>query len=188
MRDRALVAAQGARRRRELGAWMRRGVELALTLQPDGRHAVVDVLSEIVIVRPRSEVAAFATDPDNARDWYENIEAIQWHSPRPLTVGSRIEFVAAFLGRRIAYTYEIKEYMPDERLRMSTAEGPFPMETTYTWQDLGDGATRMSLRNRGQPSGFSKVTAPIIERAMRRANRKDLAQLKAILERPASAL
>ncbi|MDQ6811135.1 MAG: SRPBCC family protein [Actinomycetota bacterium] len=143
----------------------------------------VDVCSEIVIARPRGDVAAFAADPDNATAWYENIKAVEWRTPRPLAVGSRVAFVAAFLGRRMTYTYEITEYVPDERLLMSTAQGAFPMQTTYTWQDAEDGATRMALRNRGRPSGFSKVTAPMLARAMKRANRKDLQRLKTILER-----
>jgi hypothetical protein len=142
----------------------------------------VDVQSEIEIARPRAEVAASAVDPDNATAWYENIKAVEWESPPPLAVGSRIAFVATFLGRRIAYTYEVIEHVPGERFVMRTAEGPFPMETTYAWEDAGDGATRMTLRNRGEPAGFGKVTAPVIVRAMRRANAKDLQRLKALLE------
>jgi hypothetical protein len=69
-----------------------------------------------------------------------------------------------------------------ERLVMRTAQGPFPMETTYTWQSPSEGSTRMTLRNRGEPSGFSKLAAPLMASAMRRANRKDLEQLKAVLE------
>ena len=57
---------------------------------------------------------------------------------------------------------------------MRTADGPFPMETTYTWEDTADGDTRMTLRNRGEPSGFSRLITPMLGAAMRRANRKDL--------------
>ena len=142
----------------------------------------VDVLTEIVIARPRAEVAAFAADPDNATAWYENIRAVEWRTSPPLAVGSRVAFVAQFLGRGIEYTYEVREHVPGERFVMSTAEGPFPMETTYTWEDAGEGATRMTLRNRGEPSGFSKVAAPLMVTAMRRANQKDLAKLKALVE------
>ena len=143
----------------------------------------VDVRSEIEIARPRAEVAAYACDPDNATAWYENIESAEWQTPPPAQVGSRVAFVAMFLGRRLAYTYEIVELVPGERLVMRTAEGPFPMETTYRFQDAPGSATRMTLRNRGEPSGFAKVGAPVMARAMRRANRKDLERLKELLER-----
>ncbi|HEY1357101.1 MAG TPA: SRPBCC family protein [Thermoleophilaceae bacterium] len=142
----------------------------------------VDVQTEIEIGRPREEVAAYASDPDNTTAWYENIESVELRSPGPLAVGSRMEFVAHFLGRRLAYTYEVEEMVPGERFVMSTSEGPFPMETTYTWEDAPGGGTRMTLRNRGAPSGFSKLAAPMMARAMRQANRKDLARLKALLE------
>ena len=142
----------------------------------------VDVETEIEIERPRVEVASYAADPTNATTWYENIEGVEWKTPPPLALGSRVAFTARFLGRRLTYTYEIRELVPGERLVMSTSEGPFPMETTYTWADTAAGGTRMTLRNRGEPSGFSKVAAPVLASAMRRANRKDLVRLKEILE------
>ena len=144
----------------------------------------VDILCELEIPRPREAVAAYAADPDNTTSWYANIKAVEWETPRPLAVGSRLAFVATFLGRRLTYTYEIREFEPGERLVMSTAQGPFPMETTYTWEDAGDGATRMTLRNRGEPSGFAKVAAPVMARAMRRAMNGDLRRLSAILQQP----
>lgn len=139
--------------------------------------------SEIEICRPRAEVAAYACDPDHTTAWYANIEAVEWQTLPPLAVGSRLAFVASFLGRRLAYTYEIRELVPGERLVMSTAQGPFPMETTYTWNDAAPGATRMTLRNRGQPASFAKLAAPIMALAMRRAMTKDLRRLRGILER-----
>jgi uncharacterized protein YndB with AHSA1/START domain len=145
----------------------------------------VDVQCERTIPRPRAEVAAYAADPDNTTSWYANIKAVEWETPRPLAAGSRLKFIATFLGRRLSYTYEIRELVPGERLVMSTAQGPFPMETTYTWEDAGDGATRMTLRNRGEPSGFKSIAAPVMARAMRRAMTKDLERLSARLERRA---
>ena len=56
------------------------------------------------------------------------------------------------------------------------------METTYTWQSTADGGTRMTLRNRGTPAGFSTFVAPLMGRAVRNANQKDLAALKNLLE------
>jgi hypothetical protein len=141
----------------------------------------VDVVTEVEIARPRADVAAFATDPDNATRWYDNIESVRWETPPPLAVGSRLAFVARFLGRTLSYTYEVREHVPGERFVMSTSEGPFPMETTYEWHDA-NGSTVMRLRNCGEPSGFANVAAPLMARAMRRANRRDLDHLKEILE------
>jgi len=142
----------------------------------------VDILTEATIRAPLEAVAAYASDPSNAPEWYVNIESVEWETPPPAGVGSRVKFVARFLGRRLVYTYELVELVPNERLVMRTAEGPFPMETTYTWSPAGDGSTHMTLRNRGEPAGFSKVAAPAMAAAMRRANTKDLATLRRILE------
>jgi uncharacterized protein YndB with AHSA1/START domain len=141
----------------------------------------VDVTVETRIERPVEEVAAFAGDPGNAPSWYVNIESVRWQTSPPVQVGSRMDFVASFLGRRIEYTYEVVDLVPGERLVMRTAQGPFPMQTTYTWQ-AADGGTRMTLRNNGSPSGFARVAAPVMELAMRRAMTKDLASLKRRLE------
>jgi len=142
----------------------------------------VDVTVDTVIHRRRSEVAAYAADPDNATEWYVNIKGVSWKTPRPLAVGSQFEFTAAFLGRTLTYTYEVVDFVSDRRFVMRTAEGPFPMETTYEWFDGIADSTLMKLRNRGEPSGFSGIVAPMMALAMKRANTKDLERLKAILE------
>jgi hypothetical protein len=143
----------------------------------------VDVVTEIEILRPRQEVSAYAGDPSNATAWYKNIKAVEWETSPPATVGSKIRFRAQFLGRALDYTYEVRELEPDRRFVMATAQGPFPMETTYTWDDTPNG-TKMKLRNRGEPSGFAAVTAPVMMAAMKRANQADLRRLKGILESP----
>ncbi|MBZ9766658.1 MULTISPECIES: SRPBCC family protein [unclassified Mesorhizobium] len=142
----------------------------------------IDVTSRIEIARPRAVVAAFSADPDNVPRWYVNIKSVEWKTPRPVQVGSRIAFVAQFLGRRLVYTYEIVDLVQGERLVMRTAEGPFPMETSYAWRDTREGATHMALRNRGTPTGFSRLVAPFIALAVRRSTDRDLLRLKNILE------
>jgi uncharacterized membrane protein len=148
----------------------------------EGSVVTVDVVTETGINHPVGEVSAYATDPTNAPAWYRNIESIEWKTPPPAQVGSAVTFVARFLGRTLEYTYEFVELVPGERLVMRTRQGPFPMETTYTWSPVSSDSTRMTLRNRGEPAGFSKLVAPFMAPAIRRANRKDLASLKSILE------
>jgi uncharacterized membrane protein len=142
----------------------------------------VDVVSDIVIDRPVEVVSAYVQDPSHAPEWYANIDSVEWETPPPVAVGSRLRFVARFLGRRLAYTYDVVDLVAGQHLVMRTAEGPFPMETTYTWQRDGESRTTMTLRNRGEPSGFATMAAPVLVKAISRANAKDLAQLKRLLE------
>jgi uncharacterized membrane protein len=144
--------------------------------------ATVDVEVHTTIERPRPEVAAYSCDPDNVTTWYANIRTVHWESARPLALGSRFRFTSGFLGRTLEYTYEVVELMPAELFVMRSHSGPFPMETSYAWEDTEDGGTWMTLRNRGEPTAFAGLAAPILATAIRRATAKDLARLKAILE------
>ncbi|WP_307464274.1 SRPBCC family protein [Pseudarthrobacter oxydans] len=143
---------------------------------------MVDVATEIVIHRPRGVVAGYASDPENAPEWYINIKTVRWESTPPLAIGSRLAFRARFHGRNLDYVYEFLELDPGTKLIMRTAQGPFPMQTTYTWADADGSSTRMTLRNTGTPAGFSAVVNLLMVPMMRRAMRKDLARLKHILE------
>lgn len=143
---------------------------------------MVDVLTEIDIKCPITKVSEYAANPDHAPEWYVNIHSAEWKTPKPLTIGSQIAFKAKFLGRELAYVYEVVEFIPGKTLVMKTANGPFPMETIYTWQAADANHTQMTLRNKGNPTGFSKIFSPFISSMMRRANMKDLKKIKNILE------
>jgi hypothetical protein len=144
---------------------------------------MVDIITRIEIAAPLPLVAAYAADPDNAPEWYENIRSVEWKTPKPVRPGSLLAFTAHFLGRRLEYIYEVTDFQPLQRLVMQTKEGPFPMMTTYTWCRLAENRTEMTLRNTGNPSGFSRLFAPMMSFMMKRANNKDLRKLKTVVER-----
>lgn len=54
-----------------------------------------------------------------------------WRTQPPLSIGSRMDFAARFLGLTLAYTNEVVELEPGRRLAMSTSQGPFPMRTEH---------------------------------------------------------
>jgi uncharacterized membrane protein len=143
---------------------------------------MVDVFTEISIRCPLKKVSEYAANPDNAPEWYVNIDSAEWQTQKPLALGSRIAFKAQFLGRQLAYVYEIAEFTPGQKLVMRTADGPFPMETTYTWEAIDDNLTKMTLRNKGNPTGFSKLFTPFMASMMKKANIKDLKKIKNLLE------
>lgn len=143
---------------------------------------MVDVVTSINIAAPIHAVARYAMNQDNAPEWYVNIKSVEWRTPGPMTLGSKFAFVAHFLGRRLSYVYEVVKLSETEMV-MRTADGPFPMETTYQFEAINDNATRMTLRNRGTPSGFSKLFAPFMSAMMRKANNKDLRSIKQIIEK-----
>ena len=148
---------------------------------------MIDVQAEAVINRPRDVVFSFATDPANAPRWCSGIKSVRWETRPPLRRGSRMTFEARFMSRPFEYTSEVAELVPGERLVMRAAPGPYAMETTYTCSDAGPGRTRLSLRNHGEPGEWASTAARVIAGAMKKANLKDLAALKLLLEKPQSS-
>lgn len=142
----------------------------------------VDVSTQTVIARPIEDVWAYATDPSNAPEWYSNIAVAEPLTNGSIGVGSKARFSARFLGRTLNYTYAVLAYEPMKTFTMATAEGPFPMTTTYEFEVIDPNRTRMTLRNHGEPTGFGAIAAPIMTAAMRRANRADLSRIRAILQ------
>lgn len=143
---------------------------------------MVNVKTQIEILSPINKVSEFAMNPDNAPKWYVNIKSAEWLTQKPLSVGTKVAFKADFLGKKLSYTYAFTEVIPNAKLVMQTDEGPFPMKTTYIFEAVNQSETRMTLINKGEPTGFSKIFTPIMSFMMKRANNKDLLKIKSILE------
>jgi uncharacterized membrane protein len=142
---------------------------------------VIDVSSHVEIRRPRDEVGAYALNLDNARKWVANLSSLEWITPPPLAVRSRISLVTELFGHRLKAAYEIVSLAPAERLVMR-AERPFPIEVRYTLESITTASTHMAVRGRADPGGFLRLLTPMIADELRESYRGDLLRLKRILE------
>ena len=143
----------------------------------------VDITAEIVIHKPRDEVAGFASDPENDSTWIGGIVEAKTLTDPPFGAGTKVARVAKFLGRAMHYTPEVVEYEPTALLAMSTDQ-PFPMTIRYEFTDGGcDGGTKMTIRVRGEGGGFYQVAARLLGMMVKRNVSKDLERLKVLLER-----
>jgi uncharacterized membrane protein len=141
----------------------------------------VDVTATGTIGRPHEEVAAYLQDPANDTTWIGGLRSARLLTPGPVAVGSRVERVASFLGRRVEYVNEITELTGD-RLVMRSVRSPFPMRVTYGHRRAGDSATEVSVRVEGDAGRFYALLAPLLGVAVRRSIARDLRNLKQVLE------
>jgi uncharacterized membrane protein len=141
----------------------------------------VDVTATATIGRPREEVAAYLRDPANDTRWIGGVRSARLLTPEPVAVGSQVERVASFLGRRVEYVSEITE-LTGERLVMRSVRSPFPMRVTYGHRQATDGTTAVSVRVEGDAGRFYALAAPLLGVAVRRSISRDLQNLKQVLE------
>jgi uncharacterized membrane protein len=143
----------------------------------------VDVTAIGIIARPRDEVAAYLRDPANDTSWIGGLRSARLLTPAPVAVGSQVERVAGFLGRRVHYVNEVTELTGD-RLVMRSVRAPFPMRVTYGHRPATDSATEVSVRVEGDAGRYYALLAPLLGVAVRRSIARDLRNLKRVLEGP----
>ncbi len=136
----------------------------------------VAVSVTITIRRPREVVAAYLFDSANDPRWIGGLRSARTLTPGPIAVGSQVERVARFLGRRIEYVNEVVDLSP-ERLEMRSVKAPFPMHVTYSLRERGD-TTEIMNQVDGDVGRFFGLLRPLVRRAMRRNISKDLARLR----------
>jgi hypothetical protein len=141
----------------------------------------VDVTATASIDCQRDQVAAYLRDPANDTTWIGGLRSARLLTPAPVAVGSQIERVASFLGRRVEYVNEITELTGD-RLAMRSVRSPFPMRVTYGHRQAGDSTTEVSVRVEGDAARYYALLAPLLGVAVRRSLVRDLRNLKRVLE------
>jgi uncharacterized membrane protein len=141
----------------------------------------IDTTAVTTVGRPRQEVAAYLTDPANDPRWIGGLRSARLLTAPPVGVGSQVERVARFLGRRVEYVNEITE-LGGTRLAMRSVRSPFPMRVTYGFEDAGAAGTEVSVRVEGDAGRMYRLADPVLARLVRRSVRRDLRTLKRVLE------
>ena len=142
---------------------------------------MIDVTVKVDIARSREAVAAFAMEAENDPKWIGGISSAERLTPPPTGVGTRVERVASFRGKRIEYVMDVIDHVPGKKIVLKTVKGPFPMEVTYAFEDR-DGGTRAYIRVAGDPGGFYRLAGPLIARGVKKNVGRDLKNLKRLLE------
>ena len=145
----------------------------------------VDVAPEIVINRPRTEVAAFMFEPKFDVLWTTGIVDCKPLTDGRLRTGSRVERVSKFLGRRFSYLVDVTDHGEDRFVLMKVTQ-PFPMEIRYELEDVS-GGTLARIRAKGDATGFFRLAGPFMSRMVRKSIGADLAKLKECIEERAPA-
>src|ERR671914_552156 len=84
----------------------------------------IDVSVTGTIGRPPEEVAAYLRDPANDTEWIGGLRSARLLTPEPVAVGSRVERVAGFLGRRVEYVTEVSLRVEGDAGRFYALLGP----------------------------------------------------------------
>lgn len=126
-------------------------------------------------------MAAFATNPANESEWISGIRSSRPLTDGPLDVGTRVQRVAGFLGRRIDYILEVTTYESDRLVVMDSVVNPFPIRVTYAFADA-PGSTLVRLRVQGGAGGLFRLAGPLLAAQVRRNLHADLRNLKRLTE------
>ncbi|MEW5848066.1 MAG: SRPBCC family protein [Myxococcota bacterium] len=140
----------------------------------------VDIQTQVLIQRPRAEVAAFMFDPRNDAIWTTGVVESRPLTEGPLRVGSRVERISKFMGRQFGYVYEVTATDGTSYVEIKVTE-PFPMQIRYELEDSAEGTTAR-IRAAGGGTGFFKVAAPLMSRMVKRNITNDLELMKEYLE------
>lgn len=144
---------------------------------------MVNIQTIIEINKPVDLVSTYTANPDNAPEWCEKIKSTSHLTPLPIEVGSKFELVRYSLRRKVKFIYEVIEFIPNNILILQTKQGPFPMETTYSWEKVSENRTKMILTNTANPKGLGRLFAPFLTNRISKENVKDLKKLRRILEK-----
>ncbi len=143
---------------------------------------MISIRNEIVINKPILEVSNYASDPTNSIKWCKRIISVQWKTPKPIQLNSKISYKSKFMGGLISYTYEVVFFQENKKLMVKIKEGVLPLSTTFHWNSIDENSTIMTITTVGKPKMFSSILSPFVSLVMKQRSQKDLKKLKETLE------
>ncbi len=134
----------------------------------------------VVIRRPVEEVWDYVIDPANDPVWQGAVIEVRSSHPQ-LEVGSTIDEVSMFLGRRFEITWVVTEHEPPHYSAVTLAKGPVPMQGSYRFDPV-EGGTRFTMKGETEAHGLFRLAEPVFARLARREWASYCEVLKDLLE------
>jgi uncharacterized protein YndB with AHSA1/START domain len=136
------------------------------------------------IARPRAEVFAYATDPDNITVWQSNVQDYAQESAGERDKGARDRGVVRVAGKKIEFTQEVAEWAPPTRSVMRSLDAPMSWELEMRFEELGPSRTRVTMHQEAGELGgfFGRLGDALVTRMYSRDVRSNLENLKELLE------
>jgi uncharacterized membrane protein len=142
----------------------------------------------VVIARPAAEVFEFLVRAENLPRWDSSmLECVQVGSG-PVTVGTRYRGASKILGRRIEWTTEVIDFVPDVRSESRTIEGTLKFTVSYELSETPEG-TNVCYRlvaDSGLDGAFGRAMESIVEKAQTKVVKGNLDTLVVLLEQQAA--
>jgi hypothetical protein len=137
--------------------------------------------TSVVINRPVEDIEAYLDDLQKQSQWVTGYIEMRSQTEGPLRAGSRYTDVRQMLGQRLESTIEVAEYVPGQKRRLRTIEGPTSYEAVLTFEPV-EGGTRVGYTIEGEARGVFKLADPILARIIQRQVETDFTNLKDLLE------
>ena len=140
----------------------------------------------VIINKPIEEVFSFITNVENNDRWVEGASETKLITDEEVTIGSVFQGKYSYSGKTHEIGYEVVKFSSPDKLGVKSTHGPFPFEN---WLDLKNVEGQTEITNTIDAGSDHWVTSvmfillkPLLKRQMSKQMKKELENLKAILE------
>lgn len=142
---------------------------------------MINIKNCITIYRPAGLVFDFMSTPGNNFQWqYGTLESYSLADGTGGN-GSLFRSIGHLMGRRNIITFKVTEYMPGKKYDFQSLSGPLQLYTSYTFEN-DKGGTKVNISIQANVVNFIQANEGVLERAIGKQLKDNLAMLKKILE------